>query len=209
MYFGGPIPWIAISDGTREAGKYLTQTKEGLTPAGAERSRWLSRGTLILSNSGTVCVPKILGIDGCIHDGFLAIQKLSLELDRDFLFWWFEWVRDKVRNENRQGNTQVNLNTGIVKALEIALPALAEQRRIVAEIERRLSIADRMATEVMAGLSRCSRLRQSILRAAFEGRLVPQDPSDEPASVLLDRIHRDRMPANVLPTARRKPTATT
>src|SRR6266850_3747752 len=67
-YFGGPIPWIMISDLSRQPGKYLFTTNEGVTEAGAALSRRLPPGTLILSNSGTVCVPKILKTEGCIHD---------------------------------------------------------------------------------------------------------------------------------------------
>jgi type I restriction enzyme S subunit len=60
-YFGGDIPWIKISDITKEKGKYISTTKDYVTEEGAQKSRYLKAGTLILSNSGTVCVPKILG----------------------------------------------------------------------------------------------------------------------------------------------------
>src|SRR5690349_7604103 len=68
-YFGGSIPWIMISDITRQPGKYLSATRETVTDEGAARSRLIKKGSLILSNSGSVCIPKILAIDGCIHDG--------------------------------------------------------------------------------------------------------------------------------------------
>ena len=71
-YFGGKIPWISIRDITAEPGRYLTTTREGVTKAGAELSRLLPAGALVLSNSGTVCVPKILSMAGCIHDGFVS-----------------------------------------------------------------------------------------------------------------------------------------
>ena len=76
-YFGGSIPWIMISDISREKGKFISKTRDKVTEEGAKRSRYLESGTLILSNSGTVCVPKILAVDGCIHDGFVAFPYLS------------------------------------------------------------------------------------------------------------------------------------
>ena len=70
----------------------------------------------------------------------------------------------------------------------VPLPPYAEQRRIVAEVERRLSVIDELEMQVEANLKRAERLRQAILKRAFEGKLVPQDPNDEPASMLLERI---------------------
>ena len=74
----------------------------------------------------------------------------------------------------------------------VALPPLAEQRRIVAEVERRLSVIQQAEATVEANLTRAERLRQSILKQAFSGKLVPQDPGDEPASALLERIRVER-----------------
>ena len=75
-------------------------------------------------------------------------------------------------------------------ALEFPLPPVAEQEVIIDTVKEKLSLIDALTLEVQRGLARASRMRQSILKAAFEGKLVPQDPSDEPASVLLERIKR-------------------
>lgn len=73
------------------------------------------------------------------------------------------------------------------------LPPLAEQRRIVADVERRLSVADEVARNVEQSLAQAGRLRQSILKKAFEGKLVAQDANDEPASVLLEKIRLQKI----------------
>ncbi|HEC34368.1 MAG TPA: hypothetical protein ENI37_06580 [Chloroflexi bacterium] len=79
-----------------------------------------------------------------------------------------------------------------IATIPIPLPSLAEQHRIVAEIERRLSVAREAEKAAEANLKRIARSRQAILKQAFEGKLVPQDPNDEPAEALLERTQRTR-----------------
>ena len=87
---------------------------------------------------------------------------------------------------------QPNLSPLRLKMFALPLSPLAEQHRIVAEVEQRFSVIDEMEKAVEQSLKRAERLRQSILKRAFEGKLVPQDPSDEPASVLLERIKAEK-----------------
>jgi type I restriction enzyme, S subunit len=95
---------------------------------------------------------------------------------------------------------QANVNGTKLQALAIPVPPAAEQARIVAEVERRLSLIDDLEAVVSANLKRAGRLRQAILKRAFEGKLVPQDPADEPAEALLARIGRAKgKPPRLLP----------
>ena len=112
----------------------------------------------------------------------------------DFLAYYLNsshgraWIRSVVS----QQVGQANVNGSKLRALRIPLPPGAEQHRIVAEVERRLSVIEELETSLDHCVKRADRLRQSILKRAFEGKLVPQDPNDEPASVLLERIRAER-----------------
>lgn len=85
-----------------------------------------------------------------------------------------------------------NINSEEISDLQIPVPTLVEQERIVAEIESRFERADALEAAVDRALSDAEKLKQAVLKKAFSGELVPQNPDDEPASVLLDRIRAAR-----------------
>ena len=101
------------------------------------------------------------------------------------------------------GGVQPNLNLSIVGSLQVPLPPLVEQERICFLVENLLQEASRLAATTDANATRLERLRQAVLCAAFSGQLVPQDPTDEPASVLLERIRAGREDSNKQRPARR------
>ncbi|MFL5909275.1 MAG: restriction endonuclease subunit S [Gaiellaceae bacterium] len=91
---------------------------------------------------------------------------------------------------------QPSLSMGTIRQIPILIPPLIEQEHIVTEVDRLLSVIAAAEAQVDANLKRAARLRQSILKRAFEGRLVPQDSTDEPADKLLERIRQERAAAN-------------
>lgn len=95
-------------------------------------------------------------------------------------------------NLNATGSTIKNVSLKSMRAYKVNLPTLDEQKQIVKEIEKRFEVADEVERVITENLEKAEQLKQSILKKAFEGRLVPQDPTDEPASVLLDRINTER-----------------
>jgi type I restriction enzyme S subunit len=109
-------------------------------------------------------------------------------------------TRQMLLGETR-GVAQKKVSLGRFRGLPLPVPPLDEQARIVAEVERQMSFLEACERAVDVGLARSAGLRRSVLKAAFEGRLVPQDPADEPASVLLDQIRAERA---VQPAARRR-----
>jgi type I restriction enzyme S subunit len=92
----------------------------------------------------------------------------------------------------KQTTNLASINLGILKRFPVPIPPSAEQEQIVALVDERLSQIDSAEKTIDAELIRSKRLRQAILKRAFEGKLVPQDPKDEPATILLERIKASR-----------------
>ncbi len=180
-YFGGNIPWITVGPITADHNPYLKSVPETVTEAGRERSRYIEPETLLLTNSGaTLGVPKITLIGGCINDGVAALLDVDYPL-KLYLLYFLHSLTTRLRGVN-QGAAQPNLNTAIIKAISVPLPPLAEQERIVSEVERRLSVVHELEAQISANLQRAERFRQSILHRAFEGKLLSpmfvESPSD-------------------------------
>ena len=114
-------------------------------------------------------------------------------VDAAYLMWSLNSPQIKELASARiKGIGRPRLGLGGLRQLLFPLPPLAEQRRIVAELEEQLSAIDALRAALERAQRRSATLRRAILERAFRGELVPQDPSDEPASMLMQRIQTDR-----------------
>ena len=124
------LNWVKIGDAP-EQGNYITQTAEKIRPEGLSKTREVHPGDLILSNSMSFGRPDIMAIDGCIHDGWLAIRDTKKNFDLKFLCTLLG--TDSMLNQYKAmaaGSTVNNLNKELVGGTIIAFPMLEEQIKI-------------------------------------------------------------------------------
>jgi type I restriction enzyme S subunit len=168
-YFGGTIPWITVGEITKDSDKYLTSTEAGLTEEGAERSRFVEPGDLLLTNSGaTLGVPKISRIKACMNDGVAVLRQFHSVPMNDFAYLYLHSQTAAFRNVN-QGMGQPNLNTPIIAGWFFPLPPLAEQHRIVAKVDELMAMCDRLDVQLTATQSAKRSLLESILFHVLNG----------------------------------------
>jgi type I restriction enzyme S subunit len=174
----------------------LSDIQHVLPPPNTEGLRTRVRPLDIL-----VSITADLGMIGLVDDtmGEAYInQHISLVrtvgiISQPYLAWYLASKSggQKRLYEMRRGVTKIGLGLDDIRAVPIPMPPLPEQQRIIAEIDRHLSVIDELESAIYANLKRAERLRQSILKRAFKGKLVPQDPNDEPVGVLLEKIRKE------------------
>jgi type I restriction enzyme, S subunit len=127
-YFeNGEIPWIKIADAT-SSGKYIYKTKQYVNDLGASYSRKMKPGTLILSASGSLGIPYFLGVEGCIHDGWIYMDNIH-DIDKQYLYYLLLTMRPYFENLSYGAAIQ-NINTSILSKTKIEVPNIQSQEKI-------------------------------------------------------------------------------
>ena len=130
------VPWIKIGD-VPVNGKYVAGTAERVTPGGASKSRRVFPGDFVLSNSMSFGRPYISAIEGCIHDGWLAISDFQERFEPDYLYYLLRSEAIQSEFERRAGSGTVrNLNAEIVRSIEVPLVPREEQLRVIELLDR-------------------------------------------------------------------------
>lgn len=126
------VNWIKIGD-VKPGEKYITSSAEKITLDGAKKSRPVKKGDFILSNSMSFGRPYILKIDGCVHDGWLAISEFSDSYVSDFLYYLLSsnMCQNQMKKKASFGGAVQNLNADIVRELSLPVPPLEVQQEIV------------------------------------------------------------------------------
>ncbi len=194
-YWDGGVPWIGIRDAGAHHGRYIDDTAQTISEAG------LANSSARLLPAGTVCLSRTASV------GYVTIMARTMATSQDFATWTCteallpEYLMyalmaegDEIRNFG-MGTTHTTIYFPEVRAFHIALPSVEEQKEIVTRVKAGLASAARLEAEAARARALLDRLESALLAKAFRGELVPQDPNDEPAQTLLDRIRQQRAAA--------------
>ncbi len=214
-YYNGDIAWLKsgeLNDG------FISKAEETITELGLKNSsaKLFPKGTLLVAMYGaTTGKVGILDIPATTNQAVCAILPKA-ELDRDYLYWFLRQHRYEFITISK-GGAQPNISQTLINRSEIPLPPIQEQKNIaqlLTEIEIKKTVnenliereflndvrkflsikgnSNQISTELNHQLALVKELRQAYLREAMQGKLVPQDSTDEPAEILLEKIKAEK-----------------
>ena len=193
-YYGGNIPWLKTGDLTDS---YIDAIPETITELALEKTsvRLNPAGSVLIAMYGaTIGKLGILSIAATTNQACCACFPLG-GLDNKYLFY-FLMAQKPLFIKQGEGGAQPNISKEKIVSTLMPVPPLEEQRRIVVMLGRIFPIIDaysKCKTELdLYNTTFPERLKKSILQEAVQGKLVPQDPSDEPAEALLERIRAEK-----------------
>lgn len=149
--------------------------------------------------NGKSCVVKNLKFGVGFGSTEFHVLRCSDKLLPEFLFYFVVQSTFRITAKRFMSGAvgQQRVPADYMKSIDFLLPTIPEQQKIVKEIEKRFEVADVLEQAVDVGLEKAKQLKQSILKKAFEGKLVPQNPADEPASILLEKIKAEKATNNM------------
>ncbi len=189
--YGGDLPFFKPTD--LEQGRYVKTARSHLSAAGQRSARVLPLGSVLVT-----CIGATIGKTGLAQLACATNQQInSISPTEDVApeFAYFQVISPQFQEQiktNASSTTLPILNKSKFSALSFVRCSLPEQQEIVRLLDAQFEVIERNERELDAALKRSEALRQAILKKAFTGRLVSQDPTDEPASELLARLRADR-----------------
>lgn len=192
---GNDIPFYKVSDMNTPGNEtrmgvaaiYLSNAEKdklGLTEYPKDTVIFPKRGGAILTNK-----KRLLSRSSCFDLNTMGVVNRAASISNNYLWQWFQALN---LAEIYDGSNVPQINNKNVEPLPFPICSVEEQEEISEILERQLSIIEENEREIDRNLKKSEALRQSILKKAFSGQLVEQDPSDEPASVLLERIKAEK-----------------
>ena len=195
-YWDGGIPWITPADMRNNRGKYISRGSKDISELGVAKSstRVLPAGSVVFSSRAPIGYVAITENELYTNQGFKSVSFFT-EGHQDFIYHALIGLTEDIK-QRASGTTFAEISGSEFGTTLIPLPPKRESSRIVKEIESYYSalekIQDSRARYKRILSETPTSLRQQLIQAAIQGRLVSQNPDDEPASVLLKRIAQER-----------------
>jgi type I restriction enzyme, S subunit len=190
-FYGEEVPFFKPTD--LNAGYYVTESQDGLSMDGVKHARLAPPKSILVT-----CIGATIGKTGLTRRNGAFNQQINAIIPyepivSEFIYYMCispQFQRSIIKNSS--STTLPIINKSKFQSLPIPLPPLAEQLEIVNTVEHLFSIAEKTGQELEKQIAVSARIRSSILHKAFQGELVSQDPTDQPASKLLERIRAER-----------------
>lgn len=170
LFENGKYPFVQTGD-VKAANKYLTTYSTMYGDFGLAQSKLWKKGTLCITIAANIAETCILGIDACFPDSVVGFDPQDDIVDRDYVRYFIESAKIRLA-AFAPATAQKNINLTTLENLIIPYCDIDEQKYIVTEIESRLSVCEKIEQTVIESLQKAESLRQSILKQAFEGKLV-------------------------------------
>jgi type I restriction enzyme S subunit len=185
--YGGTTPFVQTG-AVANADDYIRDFSQTYSNFGVEQSRVWPKGTLCIAIAANIADTAILSFDACFPDSVVGLIPAD-GVDAYFVHMWMQTIQSRLE-AYAPATAQKNINLEILNQVAVPLPPTTEQQEIISRFHSAMDFLREYEIQLGSNADRVA-LCQSILKSAFEGRLVPQDPADEPASVLLARLRAE------------------
>lgn len=188
--FGGSYPFIQTGE-IRNSNVVIQKYDKTYSEFGLQQSKLWNKGTLCITIAANIAETAFLGFDACFPDSVVGFIP-EPEVSDKYVFYFIEFSKKRIE-KFAPATAQKNINLNILDNVYIPFCSIEEQNGIVKYIDNIFFTIDQLEENIVNSFNKADALRQSILKKAFEGKLVPQNPNDEPATELLKKIQQEKL----------------
>lgn len=188
--YDGDYPFIQTSD-IRYADTFIESYGKTYSEAGLAQSRLWPVGTMCITIAANIGHTAIMSFEGCFPDSLVGFLTTSNDVSVRYIEFFMRTAQRKLEDE-APATAQKNINLDILSKVVLPLPPFKEQLHLVEVLDNQLEKLQFQNEAIKNSIESISKQKLNILKQAYNGKLVPQDPNDEPAQVLLERIQQQR-----------------
>jgi len=192
--FDGKYPFIQTGDIARANGR-ITKHSQTYNEIGLLQSRLFPSGTVCITIAANIADTAVLAYPACFPDSVVGFIPQQGMFEAVLAMYYIKLIQSDLEIF-APATAQKNINLEILYEVAVPVPPIDEQREIVKLIDSLFKTTENVEQQYQKAKSQLNHLNQSILSKAFRGELAPQDPDDEPAYVLLERIRAEREKLN-------------